>query len=203
MRETYKHLKAYVHLSIDTQLMQVAVVKHWAKRRAVNDPYRGTLSSYCYVLMCIHLLQSRSPPVLPVLQQLPHTFQKQVDTWECSYCDATQVLSGFGQGNQESLAALVWAFFDYWAWKHDYANGVVSIRTGGVLSKDSKGWTKKIGTERHLLSVEDPFELSHDLGRTVDRDTRSVMRKEFMRAASILRDSEDPLPELFEIYTNQ
>lgn len=38
---------------------------------------RGTLSSYCYVLMCIHLLQRRSPPILPVLQQLqPATFRR-------------------------------------------------------------------------------------------------------------------------------
>lgn len=29
---------------------------------------RGTLSSYAYVLLCIHLLQRRSPPILPVLQ---------------------------------------------------------------------------------------------------------------------------------------
>lgn len=50
------------------------VIKHWAKRRMVNDAYRGSLSSYAYVLMCIHLLQSRTPQVLPVLQQMPPTF---------------------------------------------------------------------------------------------------------------------------------
>lgn len=36
----------------------------------VNDSYRGTLSSYCYVLMCIHLLQQREPPILPCLQAI-------------------------------------------------------------------------------------------------------------------------------------
>ncbi len=40
----------------------------------VNDAYRGTLSSYGYVLMCIHLLQQRQPPVLPCLHNIrPHT----------------------------------------------------------------------------------------------------------------------------------
>ena len=40
----------------------------------VNDAYRGTLSSYGYVLMCIHLLQQRQPPVLPCLHSIrPHT----------------------------------------------------------------------------------------------------------------------------------
>ena len=36
----------------------------------VNDSYRGTLSSYCYVLMCIHLLQQRQPPILPCLHSI-------------------------------------------------------------------------------------------------------------------------------------
>lgn len=43
----------------------------------VNDSYRGTLSSYCYVLMCIHLLQQRQPAILPCLQTLkPATYQR-------------------------------------------------------------------------------------------------------------------------------
>ena len=32
------------------------------------------------------------------------------------------------------------------------------------------------------VCIEDPFELSHDLGRTVDRQTRAVLHKEFTRA---------------------
>jgi DNA polymerase sigma len=46
--------------------------------RNTNDAYRGTLSSYCYVLMCISLLQRRSPPVLPVLQAMQPTFRRYV-----------------------------------------------------------------------------------------------------------------------------
>lgn len=62
-------------------------MKHWAKQRAVNDSYRGTLSSYCYVLMCIHLLQTRTPPVLPALQQMPPTFRREVGQWKVEYFD--------------------------------------------------------------------------------------------------------------------
>ena len=66
------------YASIDVRLQQlVYVVKHWAKQRQVNDSYRGTLSSYCYVLMCIHILQQRSPPILPCLQEMqPHTHRR-------------------------------------------------------------------------------------------------------------------------------
>lgn len=59
----------FTYAQIDGRLRQLAfAVKHWAKRRQVNETYRGTLSSYAYVLMCIHYMQGRAPPVLPVLQ---------------------------------------------------------------------------------------------------------------------------------------
>lgn len=66
------------YAAIDERLVQlVFIVKHWAKRRQVNDAYRGTLSSYCYVLMCIAHLQHRQPPILPCLQTLPPTHYRQ------------------------------------------------------------------------------------------------------------------------------
>eukprot|EP01114_Cavostelium_apophysatum_P023288 TRINITY_DN8724_c0_g1_i2.p1 TRINITY_DN8724_c0_g1~~TRINITY_DN8724_c0_g1_i2.p1 ORF type:complete len:395 (+),score=68.20 TRINITY_DN8724_c0_g1_i2:85-1269(+) len=35
------------------------VIKNWAKAREINEPYKGTLSSYAYVLMVLHFLQNR------------------------------------------------------------------------------------------------------------------------------------------------
>lgn len=35
----------------------VILIKHWAKRRKVNETFRGTLSSYAYALMAIYSLQ--------------------------------------------------------------------------------------------------------------------------------------------------
>ena len=48
--------------------------------------------------------------------------------------------------------------------------------------------------------AQDPFELSHDLGRTVDRQTSMVLHKEFERAACILRDLPGGVDKLFEPY---
>ncbi len=48
--------------------------------------------------------------------------------------------------------------------------------------------------------MQDPFETSHDLGRTVDRQTSGVLHKEFERAASLLRDHISPLDQLFDLY---
>lgn len=61
-----------------------------AKRRRCNDAYVGTLSSYAYVLMCISHLQARSPPVLPVLQEMEPTHRRTIGAWfdscHCTCC---------------------------------------------------------------------------------------------------------------------
>ncbi len=63
------------YCSIDPRLRQlVFLVKHWAKKRKVNNAYEGTLSSYAYCLMAIAHLQRRQPPVLPCLQEMQATF---------------------------------------------------------------------------------------------------------------------------------
>uniref|UniRef100_A0A061SDQ2 Nucleotidyltransferase family protein n=1 Tax=Tetraselmis sp. GSL018 TaxID=582737 RepID=A0A061SDQ2_9CHLO len=188
------------YAALDPRLRQlVFIIKHWAKRRKVNEAYTGTLSSYAYVLMCIHLLQQRDPPVLPCLQSVaPPTFKRTVGSCCCDYFDNVSALSGFGSGNTETVSELLMAFFDYWAWGHDYVNSVISIRTGGFLTKADKEWTKRVRNERHLVCIEDPFDVTHDLGRVVDRASSSVLREEFKRAAEILSQSPNPLPELFE-----
>ena len=186
------------YAAVDARLRGlVYVVKAWAKARAVNSPYTGTLSSYCYVLMAIHTLQIRPVPVLPCLQALsPPTVDRLVEGLRCAWCADAGRLARWGERNTESPAQLLAAFFGYWAFGHDYATAVASVRVGGNLTKRRKGWTTRVGTERHLICVEDPLEVSHDLGRVVDKRTIGVLRDEFERAARILAHNPDPLPEL-------
>ncbi|KAL8267800.1 hypothetical protein R6Q59_001598 [Mikania micrantha] len=189
------------YAKIDVRLRQLAfIVKHWAKSRGVNETYQGTLSSYAYVLMCIHFLQQRTPSILPCLQRMEITYKVNVDNVECSYFDQVDKLQGFGSRNGESISQLVWAFFNYWAYCHDYANDVISIRMGSLLSKREKDWTRRIGNDRHLICIEDPFEVSHDLGRVVDKRSIRVLREEFERAAEILQYDPNPCVKLFEPY---
>ena len=77
-----------------------------------------------------------------------------VGQWMCDYYDDVEQLKGFGAANTESLGELVWAFFEHWAWKHDYNNNVLSVRTGGFLTKSQKEWTRRVGNERHLVCIE-------------------------------------------------
>lgn len=56
------------------KLIQVRVtnaVKVWTKRRKINNPYRGTLSSYGYVLLVIHFLSHvKQPAVVPFVSPI-------------------------------------------------------------------------------------------------------------------------------------
>ena len=59
------------------------LVKHWAKRRNVAEAYKGCLSSYCYVLMCIYCCQQQQPPLVPNLQKEQPTV---VNTYGNHWC---------------------------------------------------------------------------------------------------------------------
>ncbi|KAG1670109.1 hypothetical protein FOA52_013685 [Chlamydomonas sp. UWO 241] len=122
-----------------------------------------------------------------------------VGPWRCEFYDGVEEMVGCGRANSETLAQLYVAFFDYWALRHDYNHSVVSIRVpGGLVSKASKNWTMRQGSERHLVCIEDPFELAHDLGRTIDKVSVVGLRREFERAARILAMESDPLPVLLQ-----
>nr|XP_018676943.1 PREDICTED: UTP:RNA uridylyltransferase 1-like isoform X1 [Musa acuminata subsp. malaccensis] len=186
---------------IDDRLHQLAfIVKHWARLREVNKTYGGTLSSYAYVLMCIHFLQLRKPAILPCLQEIEATYVLTVEDTECAYFDQVERLQGFGAQNEESIAQLVWGFFQYWAYYHNYKSDVISIRTATIISKQMKDWTRPVGNDRHLLCIEDPFETYHDLGHVVDRRSIKILREEFERAARILRYDPNLCVTLFEPY---
>ncbi|KAI1780163.1 hypothetical protein F4818DRAFT_167892 [Hypoxylon cercidicola] len=145
----------------------VLFVKHWAKARGINTPYRGTLSSYGYVLMVLHYLVNIADPfVCPNLQQLaPADPNLPAEALEgITTCRGRNVrfwrdeqeiqrLARLGQlnQNQESIGYLLRGFFEYYAQSNmmstvqkrgfDWGRDVLSLRThGGLLSKQEKGW---------------------------------------------------------------
>ncbi|KAG8833496.1 hypothetical protein FRC17_010608 [Serendipita sp. 399] len=64
----------FTYAAIDPERVRTLVLflKLWSKRRKINSPYHGTLSSYGYTLLVIFfLVHVKNPPVLPNLQQMP------------------------------------------------------------------------------------------------------------------------------------
>ncbi|KAH7077779.1 hypothetical protein BKA63DRAFT_509041 [Paraphoma chrysanthemicola] len=115
--------------------------------------------------------------------------------------------SGQLSQNRQSVGALLRGFFQYYASLSAYGNygprppqfywtnEVISLRTpGGIRSKQDKGWVsakttitaeKKV-TNRYLFAIEDPFELDHNVARTVTHRGIVAIRDEFRRAWRIL-----------------
>jgi terminal uridylyltransferase len=105
--------------------------------------------------------------------------------------------------NRQPLASLLCGFFQYFASHGGYGRQsnfhwtqeVLSLRTpGGILSKQEKGWVsattivtaeKKV-TNRYLFAIEDPFEIDHNVARTVTHRGIVTIRDEFRRAGRIL-----------------
>lgn len=161
-------LRCYAHT--DPRVRPLGLfVKHWAKKRGINTPYKGTLSSYGYVLMVLHYLVNVAKPfVCPNLQLLappprPGMTMAQMEEEEL-VCQGHNVAFWRDEAEIQRLAAanalnhnrlpvgaLLRGFFDYFANHHmatapgrgfDWGRDVLSLRTpGGLLTKAEKGWT--------------------------------------------------------------
>lgn len=242
-------LRCYSHCDPRVRPL-VLFVKHWAKVRQINSPYRGTLSSYGYVLMMLHyLINVAKPFVCPNLQELarppdPNLTPEQIaETVVCKghniqFWRDEKEIQGLAADNalnqnRDSLGHLLRGFFEYYAQTNqmstvpgrgfDWGRDVLSIRThGGLLSKQEKGWTgAKTLVEvratamppaavdspataahppaaaeevrevrlRYLFAIEDPFELDHNVARTVTHHGIVTIRDEFRRAWRIIKSA--------------
>ena len=120
-------LKCYA--SCDPRVRRMVLfVKAWSKKRKINTPYHGTLSSYGYVLMVLHyLVHIVNPPVLPNLQASPLRLQDEMSAKEVLldgynvqfFRNEEQILDFARRGqltcNRESLGSLLQGFFHYFA----------------------------------------------------------------------------------------
>ncbi|KAG7447320.1 uncharacterized protein BT62DRAFT_993580 [Guyanagaster necrorhizus] len=177
----------------------VLFLKVWSKRRKINSPYRGTLSSYGYVLLVIYfLVHVKNPPILPNLQQMPplrpiskeDTHLGEHNTW--FFDDIDLLRQRWHSENMETVAELLIDFFRYYSRDFSYNTGVASIRAG-LIKKASKGWQNDLSAgrfndarERNRFCIEDPFETDFNVARCVTKDGLYTIRGEFMRASRVL-----------------
>lgn len=90
-----------------------------------------------------------------------------------------------------------------YATEFDDAKHVVSVRLGRMLERAGKVWgeqqtaaaRKGRRADRHLFCIEDPFEITHDLGRVMDTTSLGWTRAEFSRAHALMQ-ARAPLAEV-------
>ncbi|RPA91965.1 hypothetical protein L873DRAFT_1751119 [Choiromyces venosus 120613-1] len=184
----------------------VLFIKWWAKKRHINSTYRGTLSSYGYVLMIIHfLINVVDPPVLINLQNIlipedvpPDQIFDEDGEGEHQIWYAKDIENLPKTTNQMHIGQLLHSFFEYYSYRFQWGREVISIRTqGGILSKQEKGWVAAVTRpgrsghtqvkDRYLFTIEDPFETSHNVGRTCNASGVDRIRTEFKRAVNVIR----------------
>lgn len=156
--------------------------------------FGGTFSSYTWICLIIAFLQLRSPPVLPALHQMPYKMPKS-DGTVSDFADNLKKIRGFGNKNKSSVAELLFQFFRFYAHEFDYDKHVLSIRQGKLVTKQEKKWHQGINNQ---LCVEEPFNISRNLGNTADEYAFRGLHLELRRAFDLL--SEAKLDEACEQY---
>ena len=155
----------------------------------------GTLSSYTWICMIINFLQTRNPKILPSLHKRPHQRRVDSDGKTSAFADDIESLRGFGKDNQETIGELLFHFFRRYAHEIDFDRNVISVREGGLISKQAKKWHL---LQNNRLCVEEPFNTDRNLGNTVDDTSFRGVHKELRKAFDLV--SEGKLYECCEQY---
>ena len=196
--ENTRLLLSYAMLDPPRLRALVLFIKVWTKRRKLNSPYMGTLSSYGYTLLVLFfLIHVKLPPVLPNLQRIPAGRDLPLEDIMLDghniyfYDDMDALRQHWHSDNTESLGELLLDFFRYFSRDFNYTKDAISMRTeGGLVTKESRGWT------HDLLCIEDPFQLGYNVARTVTKDGLYTIRGEFMRASRLLANRSIRAPQL-------
>lgn len=175
-----------------------------AKTNYINNPAHKTLSSYGYILMLIHFLQSAvSPPLLPILQvfffpaphpqELPPDWdggpvprntrrpQIPIKSYQQSvydtyfYCPKhLDLLCRYAKQNTMTVGELLLKFFYFYAFEFDYYHAVVSVRQRGFLDREEKCW-RCLWKMQMQLCIEDPFEDDYDVAHVITPHTSQII----------------------------
>ena len=178
-RENTRMLALYSSIDPRAKLLGY-LVKLFAKVCHIGDASKGSLSSYAYILLVVFYLQQVEPPVLPVLQQLhPPGKQPQilVEGWNAWFCSDPEELAQWpGAGKNTDTVAQLWiGFLDFYSGTLDDRVMVVAVRQREPLTKFEKMWNSR------CIAIEDPFELSHNLGTGLSRKMWLYIKRAFIR----------------------
>lgn len=143
----------------------------------------GTLSSYTWICLVLCFLQTRNPPVLPCLQQSPNLQPHLLNGVDVAFDRDLAKYEGYGKANTSSLGSLLFQFFHYYGHELDFERNVLSVRLGKVIPKSQKAWQL---LQDNRLCVEEPFNVSRNLGNTADDTSVRGIHLELRRACDLL-----------------
>ena len=143
----------------------------------------GTLSSYTWICLVLNFLQTRNPPILPTLQQKSGIEPTIIGGVNVTFDKDLSKYEGFGRSNSATLGDLLFEFFHYYGHELDFETSVMSVRLGKVIPKSEKSWNR---LQDNRLCVEEPFNISRNLGNTADDTSVRGIHQEIRRACSLM-----------------
>lgn len=164
-------------------------LKHW--RRVKKRTAGVSLSSYGLLILALYFLQQQG--LMPAVdcskaaaaseEALGSFSVEAVDQFFADMpCPATKSVRDGANDLKVCWWTLVQRFFRFYTTEFDYENVVVSLRTTAVVTKAHKRWTRVAW--KAVISIEDPVEVTRDLGMLFTRKTFGKLRCAFAHACS-------------------
>eukprot|EP00897_Mesotaenium_endlicherianum_P000852 jgi/Mesen1/10768/ME000091S10296 len=175
-------------------------VKCWAKAQSINDPKTGTLNSYALSLLLLFHLQTRSPPLVPPLQDIltvndspklacdaeSRARKKELAFDACEARLKALLADGYAQRNTSTLGELFSSFFAQFAAVSHLWKGGLAASTFAATWKDDLSVFVSWPEKDYYMRVEDAFDLEENCARSVRREELPVICDAFQRSAKLL-----------------
>ncbi|KAF9945465.1 hypothetical protein BGZ72_001313 [Mortierella alpina] len=171
-------------------------LKHLAKKNGILSAKEGFLSSYALSMMLITYLQTRSPPVLPLLQQQVQSKMtgEFVDGVNCSFDTHWHPYMEVAQQNKSSSGDLLVGFLRYFGHEFDYSTMEVNPRLGQLRRKPARAKWARGGSGRVEFWVMDPFLVKRNVAGMCGGPNVGIIKDAFQKAHQAV--VEDPLGAL-------
>ncbi|KAI8321845.1 Nucleotidyltransferase [Martensiomyces pterosporus] len=205
------------YLACDPRVRPLAMaVKHWAKRRCINDASRGFMNSFGYTLMLLAYLQMRevvpalqmvvdlNEPYTPILggrtytaiERSPRSNEKPLRLKGGQDVASTEFLrpvpGQWRSPNTESLHQLLYGFFYYYGVEHEVCRHAISVRVGVTDLPFGQALGGAQRDLKKLWYIEDPIEPQVNCAKGLLKNQIGIYR-EFQTAAFVMRDALHPL----------
>lgn len=157
-------------------------LKHWVKINNIKGAPNGYLSSYALLILIIHFLQNIvEPKVLPVLQEIKketieykyHNGEIELTTnlyYEQDFDKMKEYMNviNCGNENESTVTELLMQFFEYYSYIYNCNNNHYLI---SIKHSDKK---PAINCKQYAFPIEDPFDLSHNPGKSLKVDSEQL-----------------------------
>ena len=173
-------------------------LKHLAKKNGILSAKEGFLSSYALSMMLITYLQTRSPPVLPLLQQQVQSKMtgEYVDGVNCSFDTYWYPYMEVAQKNKASSGDLLVGFLRFFGHEFNYSTMEVNPRLGQFRPQAAVNVRNRFGRGPRRVGfwVMDPFLVDRNVAGMCRGPNVGIIKDAFQKAYQAV--VEDPLGAL-------